>query len=94
MENVKDKLYEEAGKQNRSVNNLLEQIIGAVKDGHTDGELLRTADALEIDSQRHVKYSKRRHPIGLAEAVDRVVENLGQLKADPSAYRADGRAGS
>lgn len=25
---VKDKLYEEAGKQNRSVNNLLEQIIG------------------------------------------------------------------
>lgn len=25
---VKDRLYEEAGKQNRSVNNLLEQIIG------------------------------------------------------------------
>ncbi len=25
---VKDKLYEEAGKQNRSVNNLLETIIG------------------------------------------------------------------
>ena len=82
----------EGQRGNEHTRALLEFIIGAVEDRHANGKALRTAVALEINGQRHIEHRKGCYSLFLAVGENGVIDDLRQLKAHPSAHRANGCA--
>ena len=80
----------EGQRSNEHTRTLLKFVIGAVENRHANGKALRTAVALEINGQGHIKHRKGCYSLFLAVGENGVIDDLGQLKAHPSAHRAYG----
>ena len=58
---------------------LFKLIVCTIHDRNPDGKPVGSADALKIYSQGHIEHRKRSDPVPHTEAINRVIQHLGQL---------------
>ena len=66
--------------------------IAAVKNGHTDGEAVSSANALEVNGQSQIEHREGGYPAAHAVGINVVVEVLGKGESEAVAHIAYSRA--